>query len=177
MIRGKSAALIANATQLLITMKGLPLAYNKDMQETQQPVFAAAEQSASMLKVAAGFMTTVHFNLAKMQAAASTGFMNAMAAAGCLVRQGVPFRSAHEQIGAAVRLCVEKGCELQNLNAGELQSCGIHADPGFYAALQLKAVLACHDVPGGTAPEQVKQALAAAKERVATKLGAIHACA
>ena len=177
LIRGKSAALIANATQLLVTMKGLPLAYNKDMQETQQPVFAAAEQSATMLKVAAGFMTTVHFDLAKMQAAASAGFMNAMAAAGYLVRKGVPFRSAHEQIGTAVRLCVEKGCELQNLSVGELQDCGVHADAGFYAALQLPAVLACHDVSGGTAPEHVKQALAAAKERVATKLGAIHACA
>jgi argininosuccinate lyase len=112
-----------------------------------------------------------------MQAAASTGFMNAMAAAGYLVGQGVPFRSAHEQIGAAVRLCVGKGCELQDLSAGELQSCGIHAEAGFYEALQLPAVLACHDVPGGTAPEYVKQALAAAKERVAMKLGAVHACA
>ncbi len=177
LIRGKSAALIADATQLLVTMKGLPLAYNKDMQETQQPVFAAAEQSAAMLKVAAGFMTTAQLNLERMQAAATTGFMNAMAAAGHLVRQGVPFRSAHEQIGAAVRLCVEKGCELQDLNAGELQSCGIHADQGFYEALQLPAVLACHDVPGGTAPEYVKVALGVAKERVATKLGAAHACA
>ena len=177
LIRGKSAALIANATQLLVTMKGLPLAYNKDMQETQQPVFAAAEHSAAMLKVAAGFMATAQLNLERMQAAASTGFMNAMAAAGYLVRQGVAFRSAHEQIGTAVRLCVEKGCELQDLSAGELQSCGIHGDAGFYEALQLPAVLACHDVPGGTAPEHVKQALAAAKERVAMKLGAIHACA
>ncbi len=177
LIRGKSAALIANATQLLITMKGLPLAYNKDMQETQQPVFAAAEQSAAMVKVASGFMTAVQLNLEKMQTAASTGFMNAMAAAGYLVRQGVPFRSAHEQIGAAVRLCVEKRCELQDLSIGELQSCGIHADKGFYEALELPAVLACHDVPGGTAPDHVKQALAAAKERVAMKLGAVHACA
>jgi argininosuccinate lyase len=177
LIRGKSAVLIANATQLLVTMKGLPLAYNKDMQETQLPVFAAAEQSAAMLKVAAGFMTTVQLNLERMQAVASTGFMNAMAAAGYLVRQGTPFRSAHEQIGAAVRLCVEKGCELQDLSVVELQSCGINADQGFYGALHLPAVLACHEVPGGTAPEYVKQALAAAKERVATKLGAVHACA
>ena len=177
LIRGKSAALIANATQLLITMKGLPLAYNKDMQETQPPVFAAAEQSTAMLKVAAGFMTTAQLNLERMQVAASTGFMNAMAAAGYLVRQGVPFRSAHEQIGAAVRLCVEKGCELQDLSANQLQSCGILAGDGFYASLQLQAVLRCHDVPGGTAPDYVKQALAAAKDRVATKLGAVHACA
>ena len=177
LIRGKSAALIANATQLLVTLKGLPLAYNKDMQETQQPVFAAAEQSAAMLKVAAGFMSTAQLNLGRMQGAASGGYMNAMAAAGYLVRQGVPFRSAHEQIGAAVRLGLEKHCELHELSAEQLESCGIHADAGFYAALKLTAVLACHDVPGGTAPEHVKQALAAAKERVALKLGAVHACA
>jgi argininosuccinate lyase len=177
LIRGKSAALIANATQLLVTLKGLPLAYNKDMQETQKPVFAAAEQSAAMLKVAAGFMSTAQLNLGRMQGAASGGYMNAMAAAGYLVRQGVPFRSAHEQIGAAVRLGLEKHCELHELSAEQLESCGIHADAGFYAALKLTAVLACHDVPGGTAPEHVKQALAAAKERVALKLGAVHACA
>jgi argininosuccinate lyase len=177
LIRGKSAALIANATQLLITMKGLPLAYNKDMQETQQPVFAAAEQSAAMLKVAAGFMTTAQLNLERMQAAASTGFMNALAAAGYLVRQGIPFRSAHEQIGAAVQLCVGKGCELQELSVAELQSCGINGDAGFYDSLQLQSVLDCHDVPGGTAPEYVERALATAKERVATKLGVVHACA
>ena len=177
LIRGKSAALIANATQLLVTLKGLPLAYNKDMQETQQPVFAAAEQSAAMLKVAAGFMSTAQLNLGRMQGAASGGYMNAMAAAGYLVRQGVPFRSAHEQIGAAVRRGLEKHCELHELSAEQLESCGIHADAGFYAALKLNAVLACHDVPGGTAPEHVKQALAAAKERVALKLGAVHACA
>jgi argininosuccinate lyase len=177
LIRGKSAGLIANATQLLVAMKGLPLAYNKDMQETQQPVFVAAKQSSAMLKVAAGFMTTVQLNLERMQAAASTGCMNAMAAAGYLVRQGVPFRSAHEQIGAAVRLCVEKGSELQDLSAAEFAGCGIQADAGFYASLELPAVLACHDVPGGTAPEHVKRALAAAKERVAMKMGAVHACA
>lgn len=122
-------------------------------------------------------MTSVQFDLERMQAAASAGFMNAMAAAGYLVRQGVPFRSAHERIGTAVRLCVEKGCELQDLSAGELQSCAIDGDAGFYESLQLDAVLGCHDVAGGTAPDYVKQALAAAKERVATNLGAVHACA
>ncbi len=177
LIRGKAAALLANAMQLQVTLKGLPLAYNKDMQETQQPVFAAAEQSLAMLKVAAGFMTTVKLNLERMQASASTGFMNAMAAAGYLVRKGVPFRSAHERIGTAVRLCVEKGCELQDLSAQEYAGCDIEADTGFYSALELNEVLACHDVPGGTAPEYVAKALAAAKERVATILEAMHACA
>ena len=177
LIRGKAAGLLANATQLIVTVKGLPLAYNKDMQETQMPVFIAAEQSSAILKVAKGFMAAVHFNLDRMRAAASTGFMNAMAAAGYLVRQGVPFRTAHEQIGAAVRTCVAKGCELQDLPAEELHACGIKADAGFYKALALDSVLACHDVPGGTAPAYVKKAIEDLKEELAALTGATHACA
>jgi argininosuccinate lyase len=177
LIRGKSGGLLANATQLMVTLKGLPLAYNKDMQETQVPVFAAAEQCSAMLRVAAGFIAVVQFNFDRMRQAASTGFMNAMAAAGYLVRQGVPFRTAHERIGVAVRKCVAKGCELQELSVEELNASGINADAGFYEALQLENVLACHDVPGGTAAVYVKQAIANAKECVASLMGAAHACA
>ncbi|HET8667240.1 MAG TPA: argininosuccinate lyase, partial [Terriglobales bacterium] len=89
LIRGKCGRVIGNATTLLITAKGLPLAYNKDLQETQSPVFDSAEQCAAMLRVAAGFMRTVNFNFERMQQAATTGFMNAMSAAGCLVNKGV----------------------------------------------------------------------------------------
>jgi argininosuccinate lyase len=177
LIRGKSATLLANATQLMVTLKGLPLAYNKDLQETQLPIFSAAQQCAAMLRVAAGFMADVQFNFDRMQQAACTGFMNAMAAAGHLVRQGVPFRTAHEQIGVAVRKCVAKGCELQDLSAEEFKACGINADAGFYSALELENVLACHDVTGGTSPACVKQAITNAKERVASLTGATHACA
>lgn len=177
LIRGKAAGLFANATALFVTLKGLPLAYNKDMQETQLPVFTSAEQCVAMLRVATGFMASVKLNYDRMQAAASTGFMNAMAGAGYLVRQGTAFRSAHERIGAAVRLCVEKDCELEDLKPEEFERCGIRADEGFYAALKLRAVLECHDVQGGTAPAHVKSALAVAKERVEAKLGAVHASA
>lgn len=177
LIRGKSAGLLASATQLAVTLKGMPLAYNKDMQETQMPIFSSADQCSALLRVATGFMSAVGFNFERMRAAAGTGFMNAMAAAGCLVRQGTPFRTAHEQIGAAVQLCVNKGCELQDLTADEFQSCGITADDGFYKALELDAVLGCHDVPGGTAPAHVKQAIAEAKEKLASLMGAPHACA
>jgi argininosuccinate lyase len=99
-----------------------------------------------------------------------------MAAAGYLVRQGIPFRTAHEQIGAAVRACVAKGCELQDVSAEELQSCGIKADAGFYEALALDSVLACHDVPGGTAPAHVKKAIDDIKEELAALTGATHVC-
>ena len=177
LIRGKAAKVFADSVTLFITVKGLPLAYNKDMQETQQPVFAAAQQVASMVQVAAGFMADVKFDYAVMQEAASGGFMNALAGAAYLVRNGVPFRHAHEMIGKAVQLCVEKGCELEHLSAEDLASCGIEAVPQFYDALQLKKVLAIHDVPGGTAPVQVRAALSKTKEILSMYAGAAHVCA
>ena len=174
LIRGKAGKVVADATGLLLTMKGLPLAYNKDMQETQQPIFSAAEQVASMLRVATGYLATVTFNCERMQQAASSGFMNALAAAAHLVREGVAFRKAHEQVGKAVQLCVEHGCELEQLSAEDFALCGIDADAPFYAALTLSEVLDVHDVPGGTAPRQVKAALQAAKERLSPIVGVAH---
>ena len=103
--------------------------------------------------------------------------MNALAAAAYLVRQGVPFRKAHELIGKAVQLCVEKGCELEQLSTAELARCGITADAGFYRALTLSEVLKVHDVPGGTAPQQVKAALQKVKARLSPIVGVAHVCA
>ena len=174
LIRGKAARVIANATALLIAAKGLPLAYNKDLQETQQPVFDSAEQCAATLKIATGFMATVTFNFEGMRAAASTGCMNAMAAAGHLVKTGVPFRRAHELIGNAVQLCIQKGCELEDLSLEQWKQCGIESTPELRSSLSLDAVLGCHDVEGGTAPARVRQALAQAQERLAAVKGAAH---
>ena len=176
LIRGKAGRVFAEATALFIGVKGLPLAYNKDLQETQQPVFAAAQQVSSMVRVATGFMSAVEFNHDRMNQAASCGFLNAQAAAAYLVRQGVPFRRAHEQIGKAVRLCVEQGCELQQLSPEDYALCGIDADEQFYNALALDEVLAIHDVPGGTAPARVRQALQTAKARLSQYFGVAHAC-
>ncbi|HUI85203.1 MAG TPA: argininosuccinate lyase [Candidatus Binatia bacterium] len=166
LVRGKAGRVFADATALFIGVKGLPLAYNKDLQETQQPVFSAAEQVCGMLRVAAGFMAAVGFDYERMQQTASCGFMNAQAAAAELVRQGVPFRRAHELVGRAVRLCAERGCELEQLSKQDYALCGIDAGEQFYAALALKEVLAVHNVPGGTAPARVRQALQTAKERL-----------
>jgi argininosuccinate lyase len=171
LIRGKAGKVVADATGLLLTMKGLPLAYNKDMQETQQPVVSAAEQVASMLRVATGYLATVTFKYERMQQAASGGFMNSLAAAAHLVRQGVPFRKAYEQIGKAVQLCVDQGCELEQLSADDFALCGINADAEFHRSLTLSEVLEVHDVPGGTAPQQVKAALKAVKERLSHIVG------
>ncbi len=174
LIRGKAGRAIANATALLIAAKGLPLAYNKDLQETQLPVFDGAEQCAATLKIAAGFMATVTFNFDRMRAAATTGCMNAMAAAGHLVKTGVPFRRAHELIGKTVQLCLQKGCELEDLSPEQWRQCGIEYTPELRAGLSLNAVLGCHDVEGGTAPARVRQALARAQERLAALKGAAH---
>jgi argininosuccinate lyase len=146
------------------------------MQETQQPVFAAAQQVASMVRVATGFMSAVEFKFGRMQEAASCGFMNAQAAAAHLVRQGVAFRRAHEFIGKAVRLCVEQSCELEQLSKQDYALCGIDADEHFYQALTLTEVLAIHNVPGGTAPARVRESLQTAKEKLSQYFGVAHAC-
>ena len=164
--RGKSARVIGAAATLQICLKGLPLAYNKDLQETQEPLFDAADTVLALLPLATGWMKAVEFNYETMQKAAQFGFMNAWAAATYLVQRGVPFRLAHEQIGKAVQLCVEKHCELQDLPLEELRSVNAKFDQDFYAALKLESVLAIHDVPGGTAPARVRQAIADAQKKI-----------
>jgi argininosuccinate lyase len=168
--RGKAGRVIGDATALLISTKGLPLAYNKDLQETQEPLFHATETVISLLPLVTGWMEAVEFDFQRMQQAAETGFMNAFAAATYLVRKGVPFRIAHELIGKAVRVALDKQCELQDLRLAELQQIDTHFDRDFYDFVNIKNVLAIHDVPGGTAPGRVRQAITAARK----KAGALH---
>jgi argininosuccinate lyase len=164
--RAKAAGVIGDATALLTTIKGLPLAYNKDLQETQEPVFHAAETVLSLLPLLTGWMQSVEFNFERMQAAAETGYMSAFAAATYLACKGVPFRIAHEQVGKAVRLALEKHCEFQDLSLEELQRVDSHFEQDFYASVKLENVLAVHDLPGGTAPARVKEAIVAARKKV-----------
>ena len=168
LIRGKSARLIGNQVALLTAVKGLPLAYNKDLQETQEPLFEAVSTAGHCLKVAAGFMRQVRFNQERMKSACEGGFMNAMAAATYLAKRGVPFRQAHEVVARAVQKCVLQDCGLEQLSLDELREFSPAFDADIYEALKVEAVLACHDVPGGTAPHRVQQALAAARDKLAT---------
>jgi argininosuccinate lyase len=167
LIRGKAARLIGYQVALLATVKGLPLAYNKDMQETQEPLFEAAATAHACVEIATGFMQSVQFNLDRMRSACESGFMNALAAATYLVEHGIPFRQAHEIVAHAVQKCVEKGCELQDLSLEELREFSPAFAADTYEHLKLEAVLACHDVPGGTAPRRVAEALRAAREKLA----------
>jgi argininosuccinate lyase len=173
--RGKCARIIGGSTTLQICLKGLPLAYNKDLQETQEPLFDAAGTVLSLLPLVAGWMKAVEFNYEAMQNAAQSGFMNAWAAATYLVQREVPFRLAHEQIGKAVQLCLEKHCELQDLSLAELRLVNPKFDQDFYACLKLESVLAIHDVFGGTAPARVRQAMIDARQRVESIREEVHA--
>ena len=175
LVRGKAGRVIGDANALLITKKGLPLAYNKDLQETQEPLFHAAESVMSLLPLVTGWMKSVDFDFERMQKAAETGYMNAFAAATYLVRKGVPFRIAHEQVGKAVRLALDKSCELQGLSLDELKQIDSHFERDFYDFIKLENVLAIHDVPGGTAPARVREALAAAKKRLTPRCEDAHA--
>jgi argininosuccinate lyase len=166
LIRGKSARLIGAATTLSVLMKGLPLAYNKDLQEGQEPVFDAADTVAGILSVLPGFTRSLKFRFDRMKAAAASGYLNAMAAATYLTGKGVPFRKAHEKIGNAVRLGLETGRELGELTLDELRGFGEEFGEDFYAAITLEATLDCHDVVGGTARGRVRAALAEARKRL-----------
>lgn len=174
LLRGKSARVIAASQNLLIAVKGLPLAYNKDLQETQEPVFDVALTLKGLLAVAAGFMRDVKFNREAMQRGSESGFMNAMAAATYLVRKGVPFRRAHEYVANAVRLCVERKCELSDLKLDELQGLAAQFENDFYSSVTLKATLDCHDVYGGTATERVREAVIEMRSRLVTQVGEAH---
>ncbi len=166
LIRAKVGRISGAAHAVTLTLKGLPLAYNKDMQETQEPVFAATSTAHIMVYLLAKFTRVLSFRVDRMRAACESGYLNAMAAATYLVHKGVPFRTAHERIGAAVRLGLEKGCELGELSLADLQAIAPEFDEDVYAAITLEATLDCHDVIGGTARARVAKALAAAEERV-----------
>jgi argininosuccinate lyase len=166
LVRGKAGKILGNAAALAVTMKGLPLAYNKDLQETQQPVFDSVDALLQMLPLVTEWMRAVEFQYDRMLQSAQSGFMNAWAAATYLVQRGVPSRMAHEKIGKAVHMCLERNCELQDLPLADLQSLSPAFNDGFYGALKLESVLAIHDVPGGTAPGRVREAMNAARNKI-----------
>jgi argininosuccinate lyase len=178
LLRAKVGRIHGASQAVTLQLKGLPLAYNKDMQETQEPAFAV-DFVAQMLKLVARFTAALTFNRERMSEAAETGYLNAMAAATYLVHKGVPFRTAHEKIGNSVRYALEKGVELGGLSLEELRAFGPEFAEDFYPAVTLTATLDCHDVTGGTARAHVHAALEIAAKRIAaltthTVGGAVH---
>jgi argininosuccinate lyase len=165
LVRAKVGRIHGAAAAVTLQLKGLPLSYNKDMQETQEPAFAV-QGTAQMLGLLARFTSALEFNAGRMREAAQSGYLNAMAAATYLVHKGVPFRKAHEKIGNAVRFALEKGVELNGLTLDELRAFGGEFGADFYDAITLESTLDCHDVIGGTARGQVQEALAEIEVRI-----------
>jgi argininosuccinate lyase len=172
LLRGKTARLVGAVTTLSVLIKGLPLAYNKDLQEGQEPIFDAADTAAGVLSILPAFTRSLKFNFARMKTAATTGYLNAMAAATYLSNKGVPFRKAHEIVGHAVRLGLESGRELDAISLAELHKLSDAFGEDFFAAISLEATLDCHDVIGGTARVRVGAALAEVRVRLAGSLTA-----
>jgi argininosuccinate lyase len=166
LVRGKTGRVVGSATALMLTVKGLPLAYNKDLQETQQPLFDAADTALGLLPLVTGWMKAVEFDQPRMNEAAQSGLMNAWAAATYLVNRGMPSRLAHEQVGKAVKLCLEKRCGLQDLTLDELRALNPIFDRSLHDCLKPASVLAIHDVFGGTAPARVRQGIITAKKKI-----------
>ncbi|ASE10254.1 argininosuccinate lyase [Kocuria rhizophila] len=165
--RGKAGRLIGDLTGLLATLKGLPLAYNRDLQEDKEPVFDAIDQLEVLLPAVAGMMGTLEFHPERLAELAPQGFALATDVAEWLVRQGVPFREAHEISGEAVRVCEEQGIELWDLTDEQFAGISPHLSPGVREVLTVAGSLASRSSQGGTAPEAVARQLAELERQLA----------
>ncbi|MBY4798371.1 argininosuccinate lyase [Collinsella sp. AGMB00827] len=163
LVRGKTGRVYGNLMQLLVTMKGLPLAYNKDLQEDKEGMFDTARTLSMCLSVMSGMITTAQFNADAMRAACSKGYLAATDAADYLVRKGMAFRDAHAVVGRLVLLCEHRGCELSDLSLADLRGeCELFADD-IAGALDLDRVVAARTSEGGTAPTAVEHQMRLAR--------------
>jgi argininosuccinate lyase len=168
LIRGKTGRLYGNLTAALTTMKGLPLTYNSDMQEDKEPLFDTVDTLEAVLGVLPPMLGSLTFRAERMREAAGAHYSTATDLADYLVRQGLPFREAHEVVGRAVRHAIARGRELADLPLEELRQFSARIGPDVYPALTVEASLRARAVWGGTAPEAVREQLA----RVRALLGA-----
>jgi argininosuccinate lyase len=166
LVRGKSGRVIGHLIALLTLMKSQPLAYNKDNQEDKEPLFDTVDTLRGCLRAFGDLVPTIEVRRERMREAARAGFTTATDFADYLVRLGIPFRDAHAVVGAAVRLAVERGCELKDLGLDELQALDARIGPEVFAALDIDAALAARDHRGGTAPARVRAACAQARTRI-----------
>jgi argininosuccinate lyase len=164
LVRGHSGRIIGSLTSLMITMKGLPLAYSKDMQDDKPPVFEAASLLTLCLAAMTGMVAETTFRTDRMRAAAELGYATATDLADWLVRQAnIPFREAHHITGAAVKLAESRGVALDQLPLAELQAIDARIDDRVYAALSVEASVAARASHGGTAPVEVRKRVAQAR--------------
>ncbi len=165
--RGKAGRLIGDLAGLLTTLKGLPLAYNRDLQEDKEPVFDQVDQLSVLLPAFAGMVATLRFDLDRLASLAPAGFSLATDVAEWLVRAGVPFRVAHEVAGACVRAAESRGIGLEGLSDDELAAISPHLTADVRSVLTVEGSVAARNAVGGTAPARVAEQLAGARSRVA----------
>ncbi|GAB4069279.1 argininosuccinate lyase [Angustibacter speluncae] len=166
--RGKAGRLVGDLTGLLATLKGLPLAYNRDLQEDKEPVFDAVDTLEVLLPAVAGMVATLTFHVDRLAELAPQGFALATDVAEWLVREGTPFRVAHEVAGACVRVCEERGIELWDLTDDDLAAVHPALTPGVREVLSVEGSLASRDGVGGTAPVRVAEQLEQARAALST---------
>ena len=167
LVRGKTGRVTGNLMALLTLMKSQPLAYNKDNQEDKEPLFDTADTLLMTLEIYADMLRGIKVNKEAMRTAATEGFATATDLADYLVKKGTPFRDAHEVVALAVRHAVDKGCDLSDLSLAELQKFSAQISDDVYQVLTLEGSLASRNHIGGTAPAQVKQAIARARKSLA----------
>jgi argininosuccinate lyase len=170
LVRGKAGRVFGHTMALLTMMKGLPLAYNKDMQEDKEAVFDTSKTVRVSLEVAETVLRNMRLVEAKARHAASTGYLNATELADYLARKGMPFREAHELVGRVVLFAIERESELGGLSLADLRSFSPLIDEDVFPALTLEETLATKSQTGGTALARVAEALAAARQRMSDKL-------
>lgn len=165
--RGKSGRMVGNLVTVLTVLKGLPFAYNRDLQEDKEPVFDSVDTLTVLLPAVSGMVATLTFDVARMAAAAPAGHALATDVAEWLVRKGVPFREAHELSGACVRLCDERGGELWELTDDDLLGVSALLSSGVREVLSVRGALDARASFGGTAPARVQEQLETARDVVA----------
>ena len=163
LVRGKAGRVFGHNVSLLTMLKGLPLAYNKDMQEDKEAVFDAFDTTGNCLDVTSLVLRNIELKKERMREAAGHGYMNATELADYLVRKGMPFREAHETVGRMVMLAIKRGVELQQLSVDELRTISSLIEGDVFEALSLEKTLETKTQAGGTSPTRVSEALAAAR--------------
>jgi len=163
LVRGKTGRVFGHLTALLTMMKGLPLAYNKDMQEDKEAIFDTADTVSAGLAITSTVLRNVRLNEARAREAALQGHLNATELADYLARKGVSFREAHETVGRIVRHAIERHLELNDLSLNDLKSFSALIEEDVFDSLSLEQTLATKSQIGGTSPSQVADALAAAR--------------
>ncbi|HMD39463.1 MAG TPA: argininosuccinate lyase [Candidatus Acidoferrum sp.] len=166
LIRGKTGRITGALVSLLTTLKGLPTSYQRDLQEDKEALFAAHDQVAEMILVASNAISATTFNEEKLRATAANPALLATEAADYLVRRGVPFRQAHDLVGKLLKEAERQGKVWTQLPLGELQKISSAFEADFAKGLTVDAALAAKSVPGGTAPDAVRAAIAALEKRL-----------